>query len=245
MDDKKYITESIFLLNDQTFYEENGKMKIIKKHNWHHILNEYGWEKLPKQWIKILNSYLDKPIKNSLYGSLDCGGEGDCLFHCISYVFNETNMNEYENFDSHDLRVKISEKLTKERYEDLIELYKIMNQANDFDEMWNPEEITMDNFKGLLVDGGDNFWGDFLSLSLIKETLNINIIMLNSNEITDEYYNYPLFYEYDKDLKTIILLYENEIHFKLVGNFQGSKMIFLFNHKNIPKELLKLINYLR
>ena len=85
MDDKKYITESIFLLNDQTFYEENGKMKIIKKHNWHHILNEYGWEKLPKQWIKILNSYLDKPIKNSLYGSLDCGGEGDC-FYCALAV---------------------------------------------------------------------------------------------------------------------------------------------------------------
>ena len=118
----------------------------------------------------------------------------DCLFHCISYVFNEQNTDEYENFDSHDLRVKISENLTKERYEDIIELYKIMNQANDFDEIWNPEEITMEDFKEILVEGGNNFWGDFLSLSLIKETLNINIIMLNSNETTGEYYHYSLFY---------------------------------------------------
>ena len=34
------------------------------------------------------------------------------------------------------------------------------------------------------------------------------------------------FMQYDKNLNTIILLYENEIHFKLVGYFQDSKMTF-------------------
>ena len=28
------------------------KVQPIKSHNWHHLLSEYGWEKLPKQWIK-------------------------------------------------------------------------------------------------------------------------------------------------------------------------------------------------
>ena len=68
MEDRRYLTGNIFFYNDKLFYEENGKEKEIKNHNWHHILKDYGWEKLHKQWIKKLNSYLDKPMNNSLYG---------------------------------------------------------------------------------------------------------------------------------------------------------------------------------
>ena len=92
MDEKNYLTDSIFLQDNKTYYEEDGGNKLIKNHNWHHILSEYGWEKLPKQWIKKLNTYLDKPKKNSLYGTLDCGQDGDCLFHCISYVINSNEV---------------------------------------------------------------------------------------------------------------------------------------------------------
>ena len=63
MDEKNYLTDSIFLQDNKTYYEEDGGNKLIKNHNWHHILSEYGWEKLPKQWIKKLNTYLDKPKK--------------------------------------------------------------------------------------------------------------------------------------------------------------------------------------
>ena len=241
---KNYLTETIFLENEKLYYEHSSQeIKEVKKHNWHHLLQDYGWEKLHKQWIKKLNGFLEKPNNNSLYGCLDCGGDGDCLFHCISYAINMIN-NDIE-YDSKILREHISESLTQERYEQLIEIYKIMNQADDFYESWEPEEMTIDKFKNILIEGGNEYWGDFLVLSLIKEYLDINIIILNSNENESQYYHYPLFYEYDNNIKTIILLYENESHFKLVGHFQEQNMITFFDAKTIPKEILKLIGHLR
>ena len=242
MEEKQYLTGSIFIFNDKLFYEEKGIEKEIKNHNWHRILKDYGWEKLHKQWIKKLNSYLKKPINNSLFGVLDCGGNGDCLFHCISYVLNTLYDGEYS---SGDLRKQLSESLEEERYNELIEFYKIFKEMGDFDEDWDPNEMTIQKFKEILIKGGNEYWGDFLIINLIKEYLNINLIILNSNEITNEYYNYPLFYEYEEGLNTIILLYEDENHFKLVGHFKEGNMITLFNQQTIPIEILKMINYLR
>mgnify|MGYP006088192653 CR=1 FL=1 len=236
-----YLTDKLFLIDNKHYYEEKHKVKEVKNHNWHHLLKEYGWEKLNKIWIKKLNSYLEKQNNNSLYGCLDCGGEGDCLFHSISYALDQTN----DDHDSKTLREQISNSLTKERYEEIIELYQIIHSANEFEEDWNPETMTFELFKATLLEGGDNFWGDFLILNLIKEYLNINIIILNSNEISGEYYHYPLFYEYDTSINTIILLYENEMHFKLVGHFHEGQMNVLFTHQVVPVEILKLINHLR
>ena len=242
MEERKYLTGSLFFYNDKLFYEENGKEKEVKNHNWYRILKDYGWEKLHKQWIKNLNSYLDKPTNNSLYGSLECGAGGDCLFHCISYVLNEMYEKEYS---ASDLRKDLSESIEEERYNELIEFYKIFKEVDDFDEDWDPNQMTMETFKEILIKGGDEYWGDFLIVNLIKEYINMNLIILNSNEITEEYYNYPLFYKYEEGLNTIILLYEDGHHFKLVGHFQEGNMVTLFNQQTIPHEILKMINYLR
>ena len=58
-------------------------------------------------------------------------------------------------------------------------------------------------------------------------------------------HNYPLFYDYNRNIKTIILLYENNCHFKLIGNFKDNSMNCIFMKETIPPEILKLINYLR
>lgn len=237
-----YLTDKLFLFQDKLYYENNCVKKEIKNHNWQHYLKDYGWEKLHKNWIKKLNSYLEKPTNNSLYGSLDCGEEGDCLFHCISYVLN---LNSDEYYDAKLLRSNISNSLSESRFNEIIEIYKIMNDSDDFEENWNPHETSFSDFKKLINEGGNNFWGDFLMLNLIKEYLNYNIIVLNSNENTGEFYYYPLFYEYDENIETIILLYENEIHFKLVGHFLNGKMRTVFKHIDLPFEILKLIKYLR
>ena len=129
--------------------------------------------------------------------------------------------------------------------DELIEVYKIFKETGDFDEDWDPNNMDINMFKELLIKGGNEYWGDFLIVNLIKEYLNINLIILNSNELTQEYYNYPLFYEYDERLNTILLLYEDGNHFKLIGHFQEGKMVTYFNQKTIPIEILKLINYLR
>jgi hypothetical protein len=238
--DRNYLTDTVFLMNNKLYYEEKEKSDLIKNHNWHHLLKEYGWEKLNKQWIKKLNCYLEKQSNNSLYACLDCGGEGDCLFHCISYALDNTG-----GYDYKVLRAEISESLTYERYQEVIELYQIIHAVDDFDGEWDPSTMTFGGFKKILNEGGDHFWGDFLILNLLKEYLNLNIIILNSNEITSEYYHYPLFYEYDSSINTIIILYENEMHFKLVGHFHENKMNVLFTHQIVPDEILKLINYLR
>ncbi len=238
MSEKEYLTDSIFLSNHKLYYEDKKGIKEVKNYNWHHILSEYGWEKLDKVWIKKLNSYLKKPMNNSLYGCLDCGGDGECLFHCLNYAIQGDN-------DPSQLREKLSESITKEKYEIMIDVYKVMEEVNDFEESWDPHEINYEDYKEKVKEGGNNYWGDFLLLNLLKEYLNINLIMLKSNEFTKEHYYYPLFYEYNENLNTVILLYENDMHFKLVGYFQESNMITLFTKETLPIEILKLINYLR
>jgi len=236
--EEHYLTDKICLRNKELFYED----KIIKHNNWQHYLKDYGWEKLHKKWIKKLNDYLDKPSRNSLFGCLDCGGDGDCLFHCLSYAINNGNI--FEN-NSNSLRNLLSESITKDKFDEIISIYKILNESDDFDEDWDPETITLQEFKDKIIEGGNEYWGDNILVNLLKEVLEINIIILNSNENTNEFYNYPLLYDYDKDMNTIILLYENSIHFKLIGHFKDNNMIYLFTNKTIPKEILKLNNCVR
>ena len=240
MVDKLYLTENIFSLDNKLYYEKDEKVQEVKNHNWHRMLNNYGWEKLNKQWIKKLNKYLEKPNNNSLFGSLDCCSNCDCLFHCISYAIKDI----FDDYDAKSLRNELSNYITEERFKNIIEIYKILATTGDFNEEWNPHTITFEEFKKKISEGGNEYWGDFLLLNLLKEILNINFIVLYSNDILNNYYYYPLFYEYDKGNKTVILLYENEEHFRLIGNFQDGNMIYLFTHKTIPHEILKIINYL-
>ena len=60
----------------------------------------------------------------------------------------------------------------KKDVNELIELYKIINQADDFDEIWDPEEMTMKNLRKTLSDGDINIGGFFDSM------FNKNILIL-------------------------------------------------------------------
>ena len=44
---------------------------------------------------------------------------------------------------------------------------------------------------------------------------------------------------------TIILFYENDNHFKLVGYYKQDKMIFNFGRDNLPNEILRIIKEIR
>ena len=241
--DKYYLTDNIYLQDKNLFYEENNKLNKIKTHNWHIILKEYGWEKINLKWIKKLNLLTKIPTKNSLWGRLDCGSDGDCLFHCISYAFKSDNIID-DNFDVSYLRNLVSENISKEKFNEIITIYKILKDSNDFDEDWDPYDTDFETFKELIVEGGNNYWGDNIIINILKEILNINIIILNSNSLTNDYNYYPLLYDFNNDLETIILSYEEQTHFKLVGYF-NDVFITKFTKNNIPNEILKLINYLR
>ncbi len=241
--DKYYLTDNIYLQNKQLFYDENDKIKKVKNNNWHIFLKEYGWEKLHLKWIKKLNTLNKNPPKNSRWGILECGSDGDCLFHCISYALKSENPLDEKYSVSH-LRNLVSDNISKDKFNEIINIYKILKDSNDFDEDWDPYEINFKKFKELIIEGGNNYWGDNIIINALKEILNINIIILNSNSITNDYNYYPLLYDYNNELETIILSYEDGIHFKLIGYFDDI-FVTKFNKNNTPSEILKLINYLR
>jgi len=241
--DKYYYTDTIYLQDSNIYYHKDNIKKKVQNYNWHKILNEYGWEKLNLKWIKKLNNLIDFVPRNSLFGVLDCGGEGDCLFHCISYALKSGDVfNINLNYEVSDLRQIACDNIDIEKYNEIIDIYKILKDADDFDEDWDPYEIDFEKFKEILLEGGNNYWGDNIIINILKEKLNINIIILSSNNITNQHNYYPLLYEFDEKLKTIILLYEDNMHFKLIGYFDNN-MITLF--ENVPQEILKLIKYLR
>ena len=92
-----YLNDNIFTENDTYYYERDGKVTKVKGRDWHIRLSDYGWNKLHKNWIIKLNKLSKHKNKNSLFGVLDCGGDGDCLFNCISYAINEDkNINSKE-----------------------------------------------------------------------------------------------------------------------------------------------------
>ena len=66
--------------------------------------------------------FLDKTQK-SLFGVLDCGGDSDCLFHCISYALKS---NDYLNinleYDVFDLRKIICDSIDLEKFNETINI---------------------------------------------------------------------------------------------------------------------------
>ena len=148
MINKLYLTDNIYIYNNKFYYIKNNKPSIIKKHNWHTLLNEYGWEKLNKNWIIKLNKLNYSTIKkrNSLFGSLDCGGNGDCLFNCISYGLS----NYFDSYDSNKLRNNLSLTNKDKQIHNILETYKISKENGDFLDNWDPNTITIKEFRSLL-----------------------------------------------------------------------------------------------
>ena len=104
-----YYTENLRLKNNILEYKTKKSFVSVKKYNWHHILNDYGWEKINKQWIILFNKYSDNKEKNSRYGMIDCERDGNCFFHCIANALNERDLNIGNYYISSDIRKIISE----------------------------------------------------------------------------------------------------------------------------------------
>ena len=238
-----YLTDNIRLYNDKMEYKKDDIYLPIKKYNWHHILNEYGWEKIHKPWITKLNQLSVKKEKNSRFGILDCESDGDCFFHCIANSLNERDINTDNYYISDDIRKLISDNISQDQFNLMITTYRIMKDADDFSEEWDPYEVsTLADFKNTLNTSGHSYWGDFMLLQVLSEILKVNIYILNTNEYQNEYNVYHTMCEYKRDYDNIFLLLENSCHFKLIGYFDD-KMITYFRSDEIPIELKKLLEH--
>ena len=238
-----YLTDNIRLYNDKMEYKKDDIFLPIKKYNWHRILNEYGWEKIHKPWITKLNQLSVKKEKNSRFGILDCESDGDCFFHCIANSLNERDINTDNYYISDDIRKLISDNISQDQFNLMITTYRIMKDADDFSEGWDPYEVsTLEDFKNTLNTSGHSYWGDFMLLQVLSEILKVNIYILNTNEYQNEYNVYHTMCEYKRDYDNIFLLLENSCHFKLIGYFD-EKMITYFRSDEIPIELKKLLEH--
>ena len=233
-----YLSENIYLRDDK-LYRNN---KLIKKYDWHKKLSELGWTKLSLPLIKLLNTYSDTKYKNSQYGMLECGRDGSCFFHCIAYALNTNEIYKEEPYvyNSQDLRNILANSITNKLFDEIIEIYEILKDNDELYDTWDPYTIKIQEFKNLITDENNVFWGDHILIGLLMKELNINIIILNSNEFKNIYNIYNTMEQYDPEKFTILLIYENESHFKLLGHFQETNMITYFSHRTLPKEIYKM-----
>jgi len=233
--DEHYLTEDIVIKSNKLYHKD----KLVKRHNWHIKLHELGWEKLHRQWITKLNKLHNPYPNNSLFGCLECGDDGDCMFHCISYAINSI---ENEMYDSKDIRNIVADSITKDQFDNMISCYRCMKDLDDFDESWDPYKVeTLDEFKEEICKTGHSYWGDHLLLQLVMSAFNLNVLILTQNEFTDTYEPYPICSSYNKSYNTVILIHENNLHFKLLGRFDDI-MITNFNDSNLPLEIKRLFN---
>tara|TARA_B110000971_G_C20004050_1_gene498244 strand:+ start:890 stop:1618 length:729 start_codon:yes stop_codon:yes gene_type:complete len=232
-----YLTDNIRVVNDKMEYRVRDRFESLKNHNWHHILSEYGWSKIHKRWITKLNKFSKVRVKNSLYGVLDCQSDGDCFFHCIANALNERDRYEGNYYNSMDIRKMVSDSITEEQYDTIISYYRIMADASDFSEGWDPYSITsIDEFKEKITTSGHEYWGDHILLQTLITNLNINIFIMNCNTIDNDYTIYNTFSEYNSSSDSIFLIYEDMCHFKLLGNFTGMIRSY-FTDSTLPYEL--------
>ena len=76
MNEKYFLNEDLFYLDKSLYKVSNDKNIRLNRKNWFSSMKNYGWEKLKLQWRKIL--------ENNFFSVLECGADGDCLFHVVS-----------------------------------------------------------------------------------------------------------------------------------------------------------------
>ena len=221
----------IYIVNNKIYYKKNknDNLNEINNDNWSIYLQ--GWNKFPESWQNIIN-ISNLGLKESLQ-------DGNCLFSSISYGLNLNNQFNKINYkyDSQLLRNLLSKEITKSNFNEIIELYKIEKKNNEFNGSWNPLNInTIQKFKNIIKNSDNKYWGDYISISLLEKILKINFLILNS-ENNNIYY---LGNDINKFPKTMILYYEDNIHFMLVGYFKNNKMITLFENNNLPNQIYEL-----
>lgn len=242
-----YLTDNLSVKDNNLFFEKDENSKKVKikinKKNWHNYLSEYGWEKLENHWRKKIRFGYNYPL-----GFLDCGAGGDCLFAVIAEAFNLEDIYKNGNgniYSIESVRKVASEQINKSNFDEIISIYRALYENNDFDGDWNPTEInSVDEFRKVISTSGDKYWGDHICLNLIQNALNINFIVMKTDFSIENYdnsgYFYPIGQDLDKNGKYIIIYYTDEIHFQLVGYFNGNVMKTIFLYEELPEKLIEL-----
>jgi hypothetical protein len=239
--DKYYISDDIYYdFGLESFYKEketegenNLLIKKITNSNFKKEFIDYGWEELDFLWnIELGDKFM----------LLDCGSNGDCLFHCLAEALNLDNIyrGDVSNlYDVEILREKASHEILDTNFEFILQNYKIEKIENEFQGDWDPYVIdSKEQLCQELCKTGNNFWGDHIIIQLLSQSLKKNIIVLNADEDFEQLSLNRI--ETMGSKGNIMLYFENSCHFKLIGKFNGKKITTVFN--SVPKNLLNLEN---
>ena len=256
MDDKFYITDSLYIYNGKTYFEAKNKNIKLNNNNWHKYLGEYGWDKLPYGWKRRLKCGDNKKF---CYGLLECGADGDCLFHVIAEAINNdiNNNSDLNNcceyYDVKSIRVMAAEQINNDNFYSILENYKIEKETMEFNGDWNPNNIKkVRNLQNEIQKEGNNFWGDHIILQLLQRKLKFNTIILNSEKLDinmdplpslpleERFTIHPTGTDLDTYDNTIILYYIDGLHFQLVGYFDGNVIQTVFKKNEIPEKMLEI-----
>jgi len=114
----------------------------------------------------------------------------------------------------------------------------------EFDGLWDPFEIKkIEDLREQIRTPGDNFWGDHILLQLLEKALNINLIILTTEDLMYEENNYkiqPRGCQLNPNYLTIIVSYCFSSHFQLVGYYDGNIMKTRFPFNEIPREIMEI-----
>lgn len=236
--EKYYLTSNLFIENGKIYHQnadviESNKTKINER-NMFKYLSEYGWEKLPLQYRRKLN--------NNNFLLLECGADGNCLFHVIAEALNNNmisnNTSDFDDiklYDVESLREIASECIVAENFEFILNTYKMEVEDGEFNGDWDPNLIeNIDDLKTEIKKSGDNFWGDHTILQLLSEKLKLNVIIFNSPNELGECDIYKSDLENMKYEKTILIYYDCSIHFNLIGYYSKNLVNTVFNHTTLP-----------
>ena len=232
-----YLTSNIILKDKKTYYlDEEKEIKVTKK-NWKKYLEEYGWQSLEEEWINRLSP----KSKFTPFGLLDCGGEGDCLFLCIIEAMKEHGE---PGMDVENLRNLVAYEIDETNFDIILETYKLEKEMGEFDGLWDPFKIkNIEDLREQIRIPGDNFWGDHILLQLLEKALNINLIILTTEDLMYEENNFkiqPRGNQLNPNFLTIIVSYCFSSHFQLIGYYNGNIMKTRFSFKEIPKEIMNV-----
>ena len=235
------MTELVYFTGDLTFNPKTNKFystreKCINHRNWLTNFNEYGYSEIDEVWKSRLGKNFSK------IGIMECGSEGDCLFYAVAEALNFENMKKVSKEDIYtveSLREIAAYQITEDNFPLIIESYRLEADSFDFNGNWEPSEIqSIEDLRTELIIPGNNFWGDIIVLQLLQQALRVNFIILRS----DSAQLYPTATENDEYELSIILYYEDNIHFKLVGIFQSNNLYTVQKTKKMPKFIRDIID---
>ena len=230
-----YLNEDLYFNDKQLFKVLHQKNVKLNKKNWYKYLKDYGWEKISKDWMNKLDS--------NYICLLECGSDGDCLFHviCEALNLNLIYIHKIPEYEIGKLRIMCSEQIKDDNFNIILESYKAEVESLEFFGEWDPNLIdTKEDLQLEIIKHGNNFWGDHILMQLLSSKLEINFVILSDN-LNVNVINNELKYD-----KTIFIYFLDKLHFQLIGYFNGRFIETLFNNNEIPICFSRLIrSYLR